>query len=111
MMSQDLGFAGDQMLTVSFNMDEGYRKVEGMREAFLSIPGVKEITTASRFPGHGYPDWSIDIEGREEMVYPRILFADAHYDDVLNLEMAEGRFFSSDHSSSIFRIFSSSRRV
>jgi len=99
MMSQDLGFAGDQVLTVPFNTDEGYRKLEGMQEAFLSIPGVKAVTSASRMPGHGYPDWSFEIEGQEEMVYPRVLFVDEHYDNVLGLNMAEGRFLSSDHPS------------
>lgn len=99
MMSQDLGFAGDQVLVIPFNSDEGPRKLKGMREAFLNIPGVEEMTIGSRMPGDGYPDWSFEIEGREEMVYPRVLFTEEYYDEVLGLEMIEGRFFSADHPS------------
>lgn len=105
MMSQDLGFAGDQVLVIPFNNDENFQRLEGMREVFLSIPGVNNFTTASRMPGHGYPDWSLEIEGRDELTYPRVLFTDENYVDVLGLEMAQGRFFSRDFPSDTANTF------
>lgn len=99
MMDKELGFAGDQVMVIPFNDSESYQKLEGMREVFLNISGVTNITTASRMPGHGYPDWSLEIEGQDDLTYPRVLFADQHYEDVLGIEVVEGRFFSLDHPS------------
>lgn len=96
MMNQDLGFKGDQIVVVPFNADDGYRKFKGMEEQFKNIPGLINTTSASRMPGHGYPDWSLEIQGRDDLTYPRVLFTDESYMDVLELELADGRYFSTE---------------
>lgn len=105
MMNQDLGFKGDQIVVIPFNADDGYRKFKGMEEQFKNIPGVVSTTSASRMPGHGYPDWSLEIQGRDDLTYPRVLFTDESYMDVLELELAEGRYFSTDFPGDTARTF------
>lgn len=97
MMDRDLGFKGDQVLVVPFNSDEGPEKLKNLEQEFSNIPGLRSITQSTRMPGQGYPDWSLEIEGREDLTYPRVLFTDENYMDVLGLELVEGRFFSSDY--------------
>ncbi len=99
MMNQDLGFSGDQVVVIPFNSSDGYQKLKGMEKEFNDIPGVLSLTTGSRMPGQGYPDWGMEIQGKEDMVYPRVLFTDENYADVLDLEIKEGRFFSTEFPS------------
>ncbi len=96
MMAQDLGFSGDQVLLIPLNKDDSHRKLESMKDAFLSIQGVKSLTTASRMPGHSYPDWGMNVEGKTDPIYPRTMFADADYAITLGLEVVEGRFLAAD---------------
>lgn len=105
MMDQELGFSGDQVVVIPFNTNESYIKFQNMESEFLNIPGVYEASNASRLPGHGYPDWAMEILGKEEIGYPRTLFTGAGYDKVLGLEIVEGRYFSDDHPSDTVNTF------
>lgn len=96
MMGQDLGFQGDQVVVIPFNADDGFQKFKGMEEEFRNLPGVINVTAASRMPGSRYPDWSLEIQGQENLTYPRVLFTDENYLDVLELEMVDGRYFSTE---------------
>ena len=105
MMDQDLGFSGDQVLVIPFNSSDSFQKVKGMEEEFKNIPGVISLGTGSRMPGQGYPDWGMEVQGHEEMYYPRVLFTDENYVDVLGLEIKEGRYFSTDFPGDTARAF------
>ena len=97
MMDQELGFEADQVLSIPMNLDSSADKVEQLKEAFLTLPGVSSISTASRLPGMRLPDWMIDVENDEEEYAPFVLFTDHDYAQTLDLQIVEGRFFSRDH--------------
>lgn len=98
MMSQDLGFNGDQVLVIPMNLNDSHRKVRALKDEFMAIPGVKSIATSSRVPGQWLPDWTMKIQGKEDLknVWPRVIFTDDGYAETLGLEIVEGRFFSSE---------------
>lgn len=94
MMDHELGFHPDQVITVPFNNRHNFHKLESLKTRFENISGVQSVTTASRFPGGFMPDWGVLIEGRTDGVSPNVIFADADYSKILDIEMAEGRFIS-----------------
>ncbi len=94
MLDYDLGFAPDQVMTITLNDGDSHKKIKNLRNQFLSIPGVGNLTTASRVPGKRLPDWGMNQEGRPEMIYPYVLFTDPHYLDVMDIEMQSGRFLT-----------------
>ncbi|MCB0584605.1 MAG: ABC transporter permease, partial [Phaeodactylibacter sp.] len=98
MMEHELGFQPDQVLVVPFNLDDSYEKFENLRPEFLSIPGVKSMAASSRVPGQPLPDWGMLLEGREQSVNPYIIFTGEGFDKTLGLELAQGRFLSSEFS-------------
>lgn len=96
MMEHELGFHPDQVMVIPMNNRQSHYKVENIKTKFENISGVQTVTTASRFPGNFMPDWGVIIEGQTEASNPNVIFSDAEYAEVLNIEMAEGRFISSD---------------
>ena len=96
MLNHDLGFSPDQVISVVMNDRNSSKKVTALREQFLSIKGVKNITVASRLPGGFIPDWGMKQEGREEMLNPNVIFADEAYLNTLQIDLLEGRFLSSE---------------
>ena len=99
MMDHELGFKPDQVVVIPLNNRTAHYKIESLRSVFQSIPGVKNVTTASRLPGQFFPDWGMMIEGREENVGPYVLFTDADYNETLGLDLVKGRFLSSEIAS------------
>ncbi|MCB0567327.1 MAG: ABC transporter permease [Phaeodactylibacter sp.] len=96
MMESELGFQPDQVLVAPFNLDDSFKKFENLRSEFLSIPGVKSVAASSRLPGQKLPDWGMLMEGRAESVNPYVIFTGEGFDKTLGLEMAQGRFLSSE---------------
>lgn len=94
MMQHDLGFQPDQVMVIPMNQSTSQYKVEELKPVFGSIPGVKEVTTSSRFPGGFFPDWGMLIEDRQESVSPHVIFTDEDYANTIHLELVGGRFFS-----------------
>lgn len=98
MMNHELGFQPDQVMVIPMNFNGSHYKVESVKSAIRSIPGVKNVSTANRLPGQFIPDWGLQIEGRDQGESPNVFFTDADYAKTIGLEMIEGRFFSSDIS-------------
>ncbi|MEO1260247.1 MAG: ABC transporter permease [Bacteroidota bacterium] len=96
MMDHELGFQPDQVMSIPLNFKQSQYKVESLKSALKSIPGIKNVTTVNSLPGDFIPDWGIRIEGRDEAKSPYVQFADADYLQTLGLEMKEGRFFSAE---------------
>jgi putative ABC transport system permease protein len=96
MMDHELGFHPDQVMTVPFNNRHNFHKLEDIKTRLENIPGVKTVTTASRFPGGFMPDWGVIIEGNPDAISPNVIFADEDYASTLDIEMVEGRFISDD---------------
>ena len=96
MTNYELGFYPDQVMTIPLNLKDSHRKIENIRSRFESIPGVNSVTTSSRFPSQSIPDWGMLIEGKPDAVSANVIFCDSEYTKTLSIEMAEGRFLSSD---------------
>ncbi len=96
MLNHDLGFNPDQVVSIIMNDRSTQRKVTGLKEQFLNIPGVKNISLSSTLPGRFIPDWGMKQEGREEMLNPNVIFADEGFLSTLQIGMIEGRFLSSE---------------
>ena len=96
MMDHDLGFQPEQVMTIPLNTEETHRKIERLSTRFQEVPGVEEISTASRFPGGMVPDWGMTLEGNDEVVNPHIIFSDHNYAHTLDIQIVEGRFMSPD---------------
>ena len=96
MTKHELGFQPDQIVTIPLNEGDSFRKVRAMKSAFTAIPGVKAVTTCNSTPGNQLPDWGLQIEGVDEAIYPVVVMTDADYTNVMDIELVEGRFFSSE---------------
>ena len=92
MLDRDLGFKPNQVITIPMNLSDSYAKVDRLRNQFLSINGVENVTTCSRLPGMFIPDWGMLQEGRTEGLNPNVIFTDPHYLSTLDMELVSGRY-------------------
>jgi len=98
MINEELGFEPDQVVTIPINdYDETPDKILTMKNRFKQIPGVREVTMASAFPGGFLPDWNMNIEGRDDSPAPHVLFADEDFAKTLDIEILQGRFISNEN--------------
>ncbi len=105
MLNQDLGFNSDQVVVIPFNLNETGENVHRLRDQFLSIPGVEQMTVASQVPGGPLVDWILDIENDPEERVPDVLFTDFDFAETLDLEMEQGRYFSPQYPTDTLSAF------
>lgn len=105
MMNQDLGFNGDQVIVATLNTEEAIDQFRRTKDAILKKQGIITGSVMARTPGQRIPNYGIDLEGQEKSSYINTLFADAELAEALDLEVLEGRFFSSDFASDTARAF------
>lgn len=96
MQQQDLGFNSEQVIVIPSGVETTYSKVEALENEFLSINGVKSITTSSGVPGQRLPDWGMMKEGSDESLIGDVLFVGESFAETMGLTMKEGRFLSYD---------------
>ncbi len=105
MMEQDLGFNGDQVVAIPLSLRNSKERIQPLKDAFLAIPGVESISTASNLPGGPLPDWIMQIEGDPEERNPNVISTDFDFAKTLDLEIVQGRFFSPDHPTDTIQTF------
>lgn len=72
-------------------------KTKSFKTEIQRIPNVESITSASALPGQAnYFGASWAVEGNKEPMTGRGIITDDQYQQVLGLQMKEGRFFSKD---------------
>lgn len=98
MLSEELGFQPDQVLTIPINLSSTPENVTNLKTQFKQIPGVEDLTLASAFPGTQMPDWIMMEEGRPETLGPHVLFTDEDFANVLNIEVVAGRFIDDENA-------------
>jgi putative ABC transport system permease protein len=106
MREKDLGFAREQVLMVRMNNEVIRDRRENFRNALMSLREVQFVSSMTGHPGGGYFDaTTVNVEGFEEKIRMRTLFADEDFSRVLSLDFAAGRSFSraypSDPGSSV----------
>lgn len=106
MLQGDLGFGAEQVAVIPMNYSDSWRSVHGRQQMWEKQAGILSVSSASTFPGDSPVDYTLEIEGvRDRYRAPEMVFADANYAEVLNLEIAEGRFFSPSISSDTLSAF------
>ena len=91
----DLGFDKENVLVIhtppSFS-----DKQQIVKDDLEKYPAVQHISFASSLPGMGFSNIGFGAEGVDKSFTLNVFSADPDYDDVLKLELSEGRFFSPD---------------
>ncbi len=105
MQSQELGFNGQQVVSVEINQWETPRKIQQRKSSLLDINGVEVVTLSSRIPGAAYSNYTMYMEGKEGNQSPDMLFVTPDYAQTMGLEMVEGRFFSWDFATDTANAF------
>ena len=95
MQSQDLGFKGEQVLTIDMNKSDSWEKFEQRRNNFEQIQGVTSISLSNALPGQKNSVYSVAVEGKKRRA-AEILFVSESFNKTLGLKVKTGRFFSSD---------------
>ncbi len=89
----DLGFDKSNVLVVqtppSFSA-----KQQIVKDELEKYPAVQHISFASSLPGMGFSNIGFGAEGVDKRFTLNVLSADPDYNDVLKLNVSEGRFFS-----------------
>lgn len=99
MQNQELGFQPEQVMVVDINTPETVKKLAAMKPILLQHPGIQSIATSTTLPSTGLSDIGFEIGGIEDMKSVDVVFTEPDFAPTLGLQMAEGRFFSSDIAS------------
>ena len=105
MQNQELGFQADQVMVVDINTPETVKKLAAMKPKMLQHPGIQSIATTTTLPGKEVSDFGFEIGGEDNMQSLDVVFTEPDFAKTLGLEMAEGRFFSSDIASDSINAF------
>lgn len=93
MKNARLGFNPDQIMTLHLERDVRQNR-EAMIKELEKLPSVIGVTASQQIPGNLRSTMTYQMDDvREEFRYE---YVDPDYDDLLELEMAQGRFFNWD---------------
>ena len=102
LQSRNLGFAGEQTMVVRYaSQPHIIAQREAIKKELTDHPGVLEAITTNDLPGyhHGRLTYYIDRDGKWEQEMVNFYQVDHDFDDMLDLEVVEGRFFSPEFPS------------
>ena len=100
--SQRLGFDKDHVVVVH-NADNLFSQYEAFKERLKQHSGISGVSAVRSIPGEGTPNWGIGVQGvaDDRPLNMNFLTCDHDFAQVLNIQMAEGRFFSREYPSDI----------
>jgi len=102
LQSRNLGFAGEQTMVIRYaSQPHIITQREAVKKELTDHPGVLEAITTNDLPGyhHGRLTYYIDRDGKWEQEMVNFYQVDHDFEDMLDLEVIEGRFFSLDFPS------------
>lgn len=108
LQDKDLGFDQDQVVVLNIPQDTAvYNHLEAFKQRLLSYSEVAGVTGSGAIPGNNVGELMFRIEQEAEMVDRSIKFigADEDFFEILDLELVEGRLFSSDIQSDVQQAF------
>lgn len=90
---KDLGFAKENILAIKFT---NQLKKEVLREKLNSLSNIDKISLTGFYPGKSFSQWqgSLSTDGEEKYVRFTTFDADAHFMDMMSIELISGRNFS-----------------
>lgn len=96
MHEKDLGFSAEQVLKVGINNPLIRQNIESFKNRLLAEKNVVDASLTSGHPGGFYDASTVVVEGNDENIRMRTLWADENLPGTLDLKMVAGRFFSKD---------------
>jgi putative ABC transport system permease protein len=100
--SQRLGFDKDHVVVVH-NADNLFSQYDAYKERLKQHSGITGVSAAGSIPGLGTSNWGIGVQGvaDDRPLNMNFLTCDHDFAQVLNIQMAEGRFFSREYPSDV----------
>jgi putative ABC transport system permease protein len=99
--SVNLGFNKEQVLVIDIPSDTSVSNhLDVVRNKLMEIPSVKDISITSSVPGsdHGALTMNVSQSGGSEIKVINTYMVDDRFSALLDLKLAEGRFFSREFS-------------
>jgi putative ABC transport system permease protein len=92
---KNLGFSKEEVLVIPLKNAQITQRLEALKEELLRVKGVQTVTASSNMPGGQFNQNSISlVEAPEDDVTTSEVFVDYDFMKTMNLELAEGRFFT-----------------
>ena len=100
--NQRLGFDKDHVVVIH-NAENLFTQYDAYMERLKRHSGITGVSAVRSIPGLGTPNWGIGVEGvtEERPLNMNFLACDYDFAEVLNIRMAEGRFFSREYPSDV----------
>ena len=98
--NKKLGYNRDQVVYIPYQTQAIFDKTTTIRDALLQHPQIEEVSIATYMPLNMISqgtinEWEGNEEGEEFWVYRN--YVDYNFIDLLEIELLEGRNFSTDH--------------
>ncbi len=101
MRYRDLGFNKENIVVVNFPSDSALNaRREVLKNELLKNANINRVSTTSNLPGysHGRLLFFVDHDGEWKNQTMNLFVVDDDFDDLLDLNMKSGRFFSRDYA-------------
>lgn len=93
MLNQDLGFSGEQVITIPLKESEIGERLKALEATITSNPNIHSMALSSTIPGEGPEGWTLLLNDRPEPVPLEFMQADAGLLDTWKVSIKEGRNF------------------
>jgi putative ABC transport system permease protein len=92
-MKKDLGFSKEQVIVIKTPTTLGEQS-RPFKEALRQNPAILEVSGSNTLPGKFFPNCLVQPERLDQGITMNISLCEPEFQDVLQLKMARGRFFS-----------------
>jgi putative ABC transport system permease protein len=96
---KNLGYDKESVLVIPLRGEETRQQADALEMQLQSLPDVLNSSQSTRLPTRGGRSMSVLCEGETERRLVNCILTDDGLDDVLQLNVADGRFFDPDYPS------------
>ena len=93
MLNQDLGFSGEQVISIPLNESETGERLKALEATIKSNPNINSMALSSTVPGEGPESWTLLLNDRPQAVPLELMQADAGLLETWEVRLKEGRNF------------------
>jgi putative ABC transport system permease protein len=95
--NKNLGFSKEEVLVIPMKNEHMDRRMEAIKSEMSRVEGVTSVSASSNMPGGQFNQNSISlVEAPENDITTSEVFVDCDFQKTMNLELAEGRYFTVD---------------
>ncbi|MBU1011606.1 MAG: ABC transporter permease [Bacteroidetes bacterium] len=103
LQNENLGFNKEEVIVINNTSTLG-NSIQVVKNEISTLPFVQNVSFSSRLPGIPLSNWGCRAEGREGGFTLNLFYSDEDLDDVLNLELTKGRYFSKEYGTDTLAI-------